>query len=172
MELLSMRYTDFSVVEASKMHVVEFHKGYLRVCPPEMPLAKWTLQRQGAAGSRDGAVGSPGLPLGFAGEDRSSEQLAASIRLTLSAPPSDDTHKELLLSSVTRCLVHWPRGLGVNVRGRESRTQTATTRWVQLGLAEVPWAGVKPAPTVTKETAAQCAALHVRVRRRSHTSKT
>ena len=45
MELLSMRYTDSSVVEASKMHVVEFHRGYLRVCPPEMPLAKWTLSK-------------------------------------------------------------------------------------------------------------------------------
>jgi len=45
LELLSMRYTDFSAIEASKTHVIEFHKGYLRVYPPEMPMAKWTLSK-------------------------------------------------------------------------------------------------------------------------------
>ncbi len=45
LELLSMRYTDHSVVQASMMHVVEFHKGYLRVYPPEMKMAKWTLSK-------------------------------------------------------------------------------------------------------------------------------
>jgi hypothetical protein len=42
---LSMRYTDFSVIEASKMHVIEFHRGYLRVPPPGFPLAKWELSK-------------------------------------------------------------------------------------------------------------------------------
>ena len=42
---LSLRYTDFSVIEASKMHVQEFHRGYLRVEPPRFPLASWELSK-------------------------------------------------------------------------------------------------------------------------------
>ncbi len=42
---LSLRYTDFSVIEASKMHVIEFHRGYLRVSPPDFHLAKWELSK-------------------------------------------------------------------------------------------------------------------------------
>ena len=42
---LSLRYTDFSVIEASKMHVIEFHRGYLRVTPPDFHLAKWELSK-------------------------------------------------------------------------------------------------------------------------------
>ena len=42
-------------------------------------------------GAGDGAVGSPGLPLSFIGEDSSSEQLAASIRRKFSATPSDES---------------------------------------------------------------------------------
>ena len=42
---LSLRYTDFSVIEASKMHVIEFHRGYLRATPPDFHLAKWELSK-------------------------------------------------------------------------------------------------------------------------------
>ena len=30
---------------AAQLHGRKTHKGYLRVCPPEMPLAKWTLSK-------------------------------------------------------------------------------------------------------------------------------
>jgi hypothetical protein len=43
--LLSMRYTDFGPIEASKMHVIEFHAGFLKVTPPPFPLAEWTLSK-------------------------------------------------------------------------------------------------------------------------------
>jgi hypothetical protein len=43
--LLSMRYTDFGPIEASKMHVIEFHAGFLKVTPPPFPLAEWTMSK-------------------------------------------------------------------------------------------------------------------------------
>ena len=43
--VLSLRYTDFGVVEASLMHIVEFHQGFLRVPPPSFHVARWTLSK-------------------------------------------------------------------------------------------------------------------------------
>ena len=43
--VLSLRYTDYGVVEASLTHVTEFHKGFLRVAPPPLPIARWTLSK-------------------------------------------------------------------------------------------------------------------------------
>eukprot|EP01043_Picozoa_sp_COSAG02_P094807 COSAG02_NODE_31218_length_537_cov_0.883562_1_plen_178_part_11 len=43
--VLSLRYTDFGVVEASLTHVLEFHKGFLRVAPPALTVARWTLAK-------------------------------------------------------------------------------------------------------------------------------
>ena len=43
--VLSLRYTDFGVVEASLSHVTEFHKGFLRVVPPPLQIARWTLAK-------------------------------------------------------------------------------------------------------------------------------
>jgi len=42
---LSLRYTTFEPIEAAKMHVLEFHKGYLHVTPPAFPQADWTLTK-------------------------------------------------------------------------------------------------------------------------------
>jgi hypothetical protein len=43
--VLSLRYTDFGVVEASLTHVLEFHKGFLQVAPPPLSIARWTLRK-------------------------------------------------------------------------------------------------------------------------------
>ena len=43
--VLSLRYTDYGVVEASLTHVVEFHRGFLRVAPPPLHIARWTLSK-------------------------------------------------------------------------------------------------------------------------------
>ena len=42
---LSLRYTDFGVVDASFTHVLEFHKGFLRVSPPPLEIARWTRSK-------------------------------------------------------------------------------------------------------------------------------
>jgi hypothetical protein len=37
--------TDFGVVDASFTHVLEFHKGFLRVSPPPLEIARWTRSK-------------------------------------------------------------------------------------------------------------------------------
>eukprot|EP01047_Picozoa_sp_COSAG01_P010470 COSAG01_NODE_442_length_17020_cov_26.699622_15_plen_360_part_00 len=41
----SMRYTSFTVVENSMMHVIEFHRGYLGVSPPPFTWSRWMLKK-------------------------------------------------------------------------------------------------------------------------------
>jgi hypothetical protein len=41
----SMRYTSFTVVEVSMMHVIEFHRGYLGVSPPPFTWSRWLLKK-------------------------------------------------------------------------------------------------------------------------------
>jgi hypothetical protein len=41
----SCRYTSFTVVETSMMHVIEFHRGYLGVSPPPFEWSRWLLKK-------------------------------------------------------------------------------------------------------------------------------
>jgi hypothetical protein len=43
--ILSLRNTSYKVVEAAKMHVIEFHFAFLSVPPPPFPVAEWTLRK-------------------------------------------------------------------------------------------------------------------------------
>ena len=36
---MSMRNTSYAVVEHAKMHIIEFHSGYLGRSPPPFPIA-------------------------------------------------------------------------------------------------------------------------------------
>ena len=43
--IMSMRYTTWTAVNACKMHVIEFHRAFLAVCPPPFPMADWLLAK-------------------------------------------------------------------------------------------------------------------------------
>jgi hypothetical protein len=43
--IMSMRYTTWAAVNACKMHVIEFHRAFLAVCPPPFPMADWMLAK-------------------------------------------------------------------------------------------------------------------------------
>ena len=43
--IMSLRNTSYSVVEHAKMHVIEYHLGYLSRSPPPFPIADWNLKK-------------------------------------------------------------------------------------------------------------------------------
>ena len=62
--LTSMRYTNWDAVSASKMHVVEFHRGFLAVAPPPLPLTEWILLKMKLTMAKETPAGRrlrPGL---------------------------------------------------------------------------------------------------------------
>ena len=62
--VLSLRYTTWAAVASGLTHVVEFHKAYLKVHPPPMPMAKFFLQKAKPALSKEKPAGRkvrPGL---------------------------------------------------------------------------------------------------------------
>jgi hypothetical protein len=62
--IMSMRNTSYAVVEHAKMHIIEFHLGYLGRSPPPFPLADWHLKKLKLAMAKEKPAGRkvrPGL---------------------------------------------------------------------------------------------------------------
>ena len=75
--VMSMRYTTWTAVNACKMHVVEFHRAFLGVCPPPFPMADWMLAKLKRAMAQEKPEGRrmrPGL------DDKSVSAICGAIR--------------------------------------------------------------------------------------------
>ena len=86
--IMSMRNTSYAVVEHAKMHIIEFHLGYLGRSPPPFPIADWHLKKLKLAMAKEKPTGRKVRP-GLSPEQV--EEICAKLLSTLMIPASQLT---------------------------------------------------------------------------------